>query len=480
MIADHVHVSQIWLLTFAIAGFGAYFLHKITYWESIFRAAVASSISLLIWCASVDIRTSTCSPALGAVAEFMGYSVLLLSVIGMKPIETKETSVKPSRLSFPALVVALLFASYFATALYFVYSLPIFGWDVFETYVPGVWFEPGYAKLSLELLLQASEQCDTLYSWSHRHPPFVSAMLASDYFVGDGLLNLKILPWICIAFSGVACVVSTTHMLTKNLILSALSGIVVLTMPLSENHMLIVGYSELLIATYLLIFVSCLFLCTVSYSPSLKIFSLVLSFSSIYIKSSGFIYSIFMLSAILIAEILKYDLRFAKIMTLLLALVWSIFIVIMFNSDGLGNFLILFIDGMTIDFAGRREIINVSNGVSIQKNLVWSFFLNQSFSVAALITLIIQGIFLCDLYKPFLYSSSKINLAVIVVLTSGLFFIFTAFQFSNYGAAVSVPNSDTGFSRFIIPLFSISAFGPYLFHLLINNEVHRKTSQVCS
>lgn len=367
-----------------------------------------------------------------------------------------------------SLILAMLLMTTF-----FVASVnPLSSWDGLDN-----WAHSAVGLLNYELapdgFMGTDRTSDGPFPWFHeRHPPTFYYIAAFSGF-STGVANIFqgwLSPSSFIWFYGGLVVLGFVHFFSGRYILSTLAAYLYCSLPLLENHALLVGYADPWVLMSVLSAAAVLSLAMCEKSRSLFLVGVLLSLLPITIKNTGMIYSVALLFTLIMVPMLR---RFPlALLVVVLGAAPIIFYAINNGFDiqvaGFRFALILseaYEDGYSrVFFGAAGQLIDPVPPLDIVLNYIWALLINQSFSVIVLFGSVICCVVACraNLMKPEARIAVFYLLLVCVCLLT--FFAVPQLISANYTKAYASPHSDMGASRFILivgPLLTLSlAFLP--------------------
>lgn len=372
------------------------------------------------------------------------FFVLLWSTIGIL------THVRRAPLSLPdpvnwitVFLSALIFAIFFLAA-YQNLQLPTQGWDTLSF----------WAKNAHRFILHSIEIWDAPFRYKSRHPPTISFILAWSSWSSHALTGHSFPHWpwfLCLCSLGLIAYGFAKHCgLTTNL--SLLITLIAISTPLIENHGIVSGYGELLIAVAL---TGGSALICIGLSEHRSIFILAgvsVCLTPIFIKNIGLFYAAMPAFALYALWIKESGSRVSFSISLLSIFVASLVALSGFSFTILNNRVGIELSRGIFHFGGYSlEIMDVPVA-NLVENQLYAWFVNSSFSQL--------GIALLILILATLQAEQKDRRLtfIILVILFGLGTL-TLSQFSQHGYSHAIPSRDTGNSRFSIPFFSLVILG---------------------
>lgn len=360
--------------------------------------------------------------------------------IGLVAFRLKSAAVTSPRRTFTGLrlVAGIVILISCGVAAYQHFLLPAQGWDTYD-------FWAHWARW----LIGSSHDPSDFYNYS-RHPIGVVVMQAwagwCANFWGNGrfIFIPWIFIWICIGFM----LYGYALLQTGRSLLASIIANCGMSIALLENHALITGYAELLMAAVLLgsvIWVSE----GLKYGNRISIsIGLLFALSALSVKNTGILY----FSAIVIAlAVVKIASRRNILGAFSIITIGLIFYALNFGFDILllGHRLGLIVsENQLILIGGGWKLPLVENSlVQVTKNQVYSLLINQSFST------VFVG---ATLIAVLSFKSRRLEMRFTILICSlTLFSSFFLQLFTAYGFEHATPESDTGNSRMLLPMIPV-------------------------
>ena len=309
-----------------------------------------------------------------------------------------------------------------------------------------------WALKGMEFAEHLRTRPDSPYLHESRHPITVSALLAYSSQMGKLASNgyVVISAWALLAASNIAIIFGAALALTKNIHIAAVSSLLYATIPLIENHTSLYGYAELPITTMILASTA-LFLCgSIDNQRFLWILGCLCAATCVALKNTGGIYMTIPVIGALFS--LLICLWTAKVRvplissTLTLVPLFSLLaMVLFFMYLGASSYGVFFFGGyyLAVQDQSVSQVFEILYAATVS---------NASFQICGL--MIFLGIL--SLFRRPMPMSCDISdiVCITTMLTGVLVGILTLFV--DYMAPYSSPGSDTSFSRFLIPILSLT------------------------
>lgn len=382
-----------------------------------------------------------------------GLTVLLLATRYLAPPAAAKVSESAPILPIPvplALIGALLCSAYIIFG-EVVAMTPIFAWDVLQG---GEWGTPSYAQRAIRIL-QLSEQPIAWDPYHYRHPPPSFILLAAESLArASGTYWLFGGVWWALLISAATGALAITKIFHGSGSIFCVTALMILTLPLAENHALAPGYNDLILAVSLSMSSSMFCLYFLTKDVATLLLGLLLCACVYFSKSIGPIVAISQLVAVLLTRALQsksISIRSCCVVSVcMLAAPLALFCIMALVAPQTHSTVDILNRIIPDVIFSRSFEVTIIDTQLVVRNLFTALVENQSFSVvpALLIVALIAG----------LPSSRRITQPHLMLLVLFIFqaHVLLAYQLLDYGAATSAPNSDTLFSRLLMP--SVLAF----------------------
>ena len=305
-------------------------------------------------------------------------------------------------------------------------SVPAFGWDSLH-----FWLHE--SKQALEGVLSTEYKNG---EWTHPQPRTLIELIKACTALGVPYQYV----WLVVSMAFMIAAIGGLQVKNAAFALFLALAAMVLSAPLWESHLVIVGYADLLIAT---VFGFALKFARNALAKSSKIdFAIfVLICSTLpFIKNTGTAYAVLLVITLVQA---RYWSTLAKLKGVIMLLV----MLLIFNGPSA-------IRALNQDFsflyAGNELVTGNHSGIDIARNWWNALFKNMSFSI--LPTLVI--IAMCNVFSN--DNQPEIYLPVFAIIN--LFGMLTVSQWFDYGFVHALPGHDTGNSRFFLPMVAATVF----------------------
>lgn len=359
--------------------------------------------------------------------------MLFLVVDALAPPRKREGLPRHLAISryFAYFIVALAACKIIAWLLFA--SLPIFGWDSIDLWLPEAiqniqWFELG--------------ECPDKRP-DNRHPQATSLIFAGLRLIGEtGNFYFNIILLLSIAF-----IIPMQKKLFSPLMMALSFVIVFLPFPLLEAHILIVGYSDFLLC---IVFTLCVNTLMNLVEGGYEIKHLAAAGLSIFllgmVKNSGFLLAIIAVCSAIYVRLAGDQLRLGVIVSIFAPLCGFLLISTVGEKGWLEN------GAPQIRLGGWDRELVINAGLDVVKSEIFSLFVNQSFS-----TLPLAVIFIVLLSVIGVGATVSVKTVFLITVFIAVEWALIGFQlFTAHGFHYAVPHNDTGGSRFKMPLILLS------------------------
>ena len=349
-------------------------------------------------------------------------------------------------------------------------SLPVIGWDALNWYV---W----NAQEFIELNKQSHTRLEPIEYRSDDYIQPVTITLIASFSGWIATFNATtvgaMLPWqfIWVLIGTLVFALVTLH--SERPLPGVVAALVVVTMPLLENHALIGGYTELWLTAVVLSSASLITVGIASKSLPFIVFGLCFSFVPFTLRNSGFIYSICLWAAL--AHCLL-RMKSARLYLAWIAVVSTICILMLmngFNFYFLGDiYSVQHIGESThLTLGGRSWVVVRASVLDVLANDFFAFFVNASFSTTFLaLSLVCFNCITCgQIHKKLEKGAAPASFFISASVTIIVALMATQLYFP-YGFDHATPGNDTGNSRFTLPAAALSIAACFLYALRLNDE----------
>ena len=354
--------------------------------------------------------------------------------------------------------VCLIGAALMLSVLVSVAYSPVSGWDTL-----GLWttWAKNFAVFDSTswVVNGASRDFGDSYPSVHgRHPMTLIYVAAFSAFVSEGLSSVKgwLLPWTYIWLCGLGCVVGMVKLSSRGWTSTVIAAYLYLSMPLLENHAILVGYADPWVATCVVASAAVLAAGIFHSCHILMMVGILFAATPLLLKNTGVLYSV-ALAAPLAYHFLRE--RWRKMYTFFIFLLAALLALFMWQ-------------GGTIEFMGTRYgIDHGENSIiffggwafefqiyplwEVAINQFFAFFVNQSFSVAFAGLCLIGALFFGGGFPGPPHSDLLAARYIVLVAVALLLFFSLPQLVTHYSHHYAVPSSDVGNSRFLLAVGSL-------------------------
>lgn len=370
-----------------------------------------------------------------STATVLPACALVLTLIGSTYI---VKSVWRHRFKFNNKAILVVVAClYFAYAFYMASLTPASGWDT-------LWFRSEQTNAFLDNAFKANPKP---YAWAvnSSHPIFTEIIAA--WGAWGGTINRTIWSpgyplWLLSGFNLSFLAALYVGWISGNHLVGLIAGIVTFSLPLLENHLLIGGYAESLMACSIVFSVVCFDVGLRTKHHIFQIIAVLFALSLVLLKNIGAIYAGCVLAALAIDYLARvregsqkgYWGR-KKFLSLSAVLIVAMIVFLLVDKITINEHGDIFIAHHILDLVWQPA--------GIIRNQLVSLFINSSFGQLALVY------FFCTILFFSTPHSDDRSLAGWICISLIMLFL-TSSQLFQYGYANAIPGSDTGNSRFSI------------------------------
>lgn len=397
------------------------------------------AVAFALWYAnrlSISLLNNTFLLALGVITA--------LAIATLWPSERRKRFFKPIR-PITASISALL-VLHAAYSVFISVNMPAHGWDVLD-------FWSRFAAQFVEHSMN-DHTVPFFSDQSPIHPHTASFILVWSTWCGTqyggGPPVVWSIPWLGFYLSAGLLVGGWGYNQTKNLNVALVLVLGAITIPLLENHALIGGYAELLIALAIVSGTVLAAMAIQERARSVMAAALFVSFTPIFLKNTGAAYALAPLLASVFVWSVYPDVR--KCLTF--AFICGAAAIYIWNNGFLLQWADLRLafdsDDKIITFGLRTLKLMPPPWSELLANEIQSRLLNNSFSIS----LIAISLCLISVWKR---GARSITAPLTVVTASFAILLAQQFlsQFTEYGLKYAGAGSDTGLSRFSLPAFML-------------------------
>ncbi|MDB3923129.1 hypothetical protein N9359_03405 [Luminiphilus sp.] len=339
---------------------------------------------------------------------------------------------------------AVLSALMMAQIIFNSFFTPISSWDTLQT----------WAGWSIDFLAYESSGAGFGSSWSHpRHPPTVYHLMAFNGFAfsESTLLQGLLLPWLFAWICGGVVVFGFVLAISNSTTLSMASTYLYTSLPLLENHGMLLGYIDLLVAVSVAGATAMLAFSVHYRSLKFALFGMVFSSALLLLKNTAVLYISSMwipLAIIYLGYVSQRNLVLGIALALLIG-VWILVVGFDFTFAGARYALVVGSPSL-VSFGGWTHEVNGLLVLEALWSQFWAFFIEQSFSTLMLGGVVIlwaRGQASADEAMRFTRGGDFVIAAGVFMLVAfTLPQMFSHDYYQNYAA----PGLDTGNSRFLM------------------------------
>mgnify|MGYP000081721840 CR=1 FL=1 len=291
------------------------------------------------------------------------------------------------------------------------------------------------------------------FPWKHpRHPPTVYHLSA---FSGYALTQTELLrgwlvPWSFIWLCGAAAVWGCVRACCTSRWMPAFAVVAYCSLPLLENHAILVGYADFWVAIVVTIAAAILAVALMTGNVGFWVVGLLCAVTPVGMKNTGILYSAALILPLLVifgaGAMPRVFLALSA--ALIAAACWFYLVGFDLNLAG-RRFALIRGDDAQVLFGGYKMAFEPYPLVDILRNEVWAFLVHQSFSIVALLLAVaIATSFLRGNALPAPHRRALLYLSSVAV---ALILAFMLPQFiTRYAERFAEPGSDLGGSRFLL------------------------------
>ena len=361
---------------------------------------------------------------------------MLAGMLAILALSVTRWDKSGQRVSAGAALIWAMIVAVITAATYQHFVLPVQGWDVID-------FWSYYAHWTL---MEPSSPPQS----TKPHPITIVLLQSWSAWCSQesGSSNMIMAPWLFIAINIGIGLYGYSLLISQSKVFSALMLYCLLTIPLLENHTLIAGYAEIFLSATCVLSVIWFLLSLFENSLVYAAFGVVTACLAVFIKNTCLFYSAALILTYACTQLYLRNRRLSLLVGLLFLLCSAYLLALGFSVEYFGLKLSLEVqDESWVLHAAGWEMPFVYNGLSdVIRNEIYSLLLNMSFIVIPVTSVLI--IFLLkgnrEIQGLFLHCS----VLLLMLAASQLFF--------DYAFKHAVPSSDTGNSRFSLPLIAIS------------------------
>lgn len=365
------------------------------------------------------------------------FAILLLSIalreIALPKIADVRSSVREMKVAGWILVSYISLVGF--VALFFHWSLPASGWDTLS-------FWADVSGRFLEHI--ASQSVNPFTTWGHRHPHTLAMLAAWSGWVTEVLVARPsgYWPWLGAWLGSGLIVYGFAQNIGMHRTQSLTLMVILLSIPLVENHQLIGGYAELHVGHGLLAAGSLIAIGLARENHSLIFSGVILSLSIIFLKNTGIVYAAIPIFSYLAIFSMARGTR--VIFVILFFITTAVALISTIEFPILSNILHISWESARVYIAGRELEFADVNWLAVSGNMIFSQLKNQSFSMMFLCFILCFSGARKDEALLFIQLCVGVGLAALI-----------ASQFTTYGFQYATPWRDTGNSRFSLPVMML-------------------------
>lgn len=382
-------------------------------------------------------------------------ALIALSILFLRrrPHDKYEIGVAKKEIGAVAGIIALSFLIV-AAHIQMILISPLASWDALNFWY--LWAE-WYVEFDVSQdVYGRSRSSDGAFPWQHpRHPITLVRVIAFNNYLleGSNYLSEWLIPWTCVWLLGAMLIFGFSRLVSASRVVAWIMVLGYLSMPLVENHHVLAGYAEL--------FIACAFLCAISLiavgffirRSALVVLGVLAAMVPLFFKNIGILYTVSVLAPLILVNLNYNHIRLIMIplMVLLPFAVLAIWLDIL-DSSVLNLPLRRDTDTgiLYISFAGYELSWSWTSLAQVVLIQVRAFLVNSSFSVTTPIVAV--GLLALTVGTSRLGTTGKPFLFVLLSVFS-LFAVFTQPLFlESYAMSFAAPGSDTGNSRFSLPI----------------------------
>ena len=335
--------------------------------------------------------------------------------------------------SFAAAYLFLFWLAGLGTLAYFVWWLPVLGYDVLDH----------WAVKAHQLIMQLQPDGTGRLENMHRHPNTLRGLLAWNAWTAEaaGGNNFILLPWLLMTLSLQVALVAFSILVSGSTALGLLLAMGAVTVPLMENHVLLAGYAELPITVFLSLSCALIAAGILERRMDYQVLGAMLALALISFKGSGVLYALLPLMGLLLTYCYEGSRAYKYFfLGLLVAGCCLVIFAVVFQVNGnLYGF-----DGLRFRAFGWRTGLTDVTAAEIARNIIYAYGINSSFSLLIII-------FMAAASLSFSGHLDRSALFLILTISVGLI-ILAATQLTSYGFRHARVGFDTGNSRFSLPV----------------------------
>ncbi len=418
----------------AILGFfcGHYF--SVGRGQAVLLALTGGTLGILA-IAPLTLYLDSAAMLLLDISVLLGFEVLLLLlIIGMAGCFMLFRS--------RSLHLALSTLYLFLLVIFLTYSIslvPVSSWD----------FLSFWGVRAKDLIEHIDSGTGESFVYNHPHPVTLIAISAWAGMANAQGASYPVLAsiWAMLACSTLGGIFLYAKMRGCSTFSASLCSLLLLTMPLYENHLLLTGYAELPLITLTTLATIWLVIGRESHNRILVALAIMLALITIYMKNTGYFYGGSIISAYFLSLLCKkVSDRFA--IPLKTACIWIILALISLSCASIVAVLSLGISLDDINLAGYASFTQPATHL-ILKNILSALVVKASFSVSILLFL---AYLLTISFAPRITAT-----AVFLAFLCLIYFLGAiAIQLTDHGSEFGAWNSDSSYTRVLLPMMALA------------------------
>lgn len=296
--------------------------------------------------------------------------------------------------------------------------------------------------------------------YASRHPPTGVIFIAWVTWICSSTNNFEWawLPWMAIALSIVFMFIGVSlHRYPQKYAFAACVSYIFLSTPLMENHILLGGYQEIFLCASVVTSIGLLYFFVIR--PEWRRLTLVLlsAFIPMLFKNIGAIYSVAILLTLFCMKMLRNMSHKTKLV-LFSIIAMTIAIELLSQSSLVYEVIKLALsydrESNPIVFGGRTMFLNPIDPLTLINVEIHSKLINTSFSLSVIIFFIVSSLlFTRQVWSEYLALPFIGSVFIVIGLSAMLGSLML-----NHALMHALPTSDTGHSRFALPIVTLVSF----------------------
>ena len=344
-------------------------------------------------------------------------------------------------------LLALIASLYFTVYTLIHLNLPAQGWDVLDH-----WGAEG-----VRFLEHAEEAEGGSFHYENRHPltvPLILAWSSSGFFEEAGSKNswsVWSFPWLMMTLSAAAVTAGWICWFSKSTKYAVVAALLIWTIPLFETQFLVSGYADLVLAIVLLSVIVILSVAISEEDMRLAMVGIGFLIFPVLLKNIGIAHAAIVASIFIIS----WKGRCHSELRLTVMVVASAFVIFAATGalrieTGLFPAIAYIPEGDRVIFGGYSMKVVLPNLHDLLSVELHSKILNMTFSVCLVIVLL-SALLPSDLAETVQARPRALKIILYFVLLELALLFFS--NFLDRGLRYAMPGSDTGYSRFSLPVF---------------------------